>query len=64
MGLDIVFANKDPEEGQFAEFLKTHQNTIISFQYGQTPFSCVQDEDGIYESCSGVPRSVYKEASW
>lgn len=63
IAFDIVFQNSDPNEDDFAEVLKKYKNIVIASSYAPD-FSCQKDTDGKYETCDGVPRSVYRDANW
>lgn len=39
---------------------KYKENDLIKFH----PAKCVMDEDGKYNTCEGIPRSVYEKVSW
>jgi class 3 adenylate cyclase/CHASE2 domain-containing sensor protein len=59
IAFDIVFQNKDREEEEFAKVLEWAGNVVIS-RFIQR-WACVLDADGAYETCDGLPRSVYRD---
>lgn len=63
IAFDIVFQNTDPDEALFAETLKKYKNVVIASSYTRST-TCQKDTNGRYETCDGVPRSVYKDAIW
>lgn len=63
IAFDIVFQNADPDEDAFATVLKKYKNVVIASTYERGTV-CKKDADGKYETCDGVPRSVYSDAHW
>ncbi len=70
IAFDIVFQNADTErvqggttteEEEFAKTLIKYPNIVISTTESGDK-KCFQDNTGAYETCDGIPRSVYKDA--
>jgi len=64
IAFDIVFANKDPQEQDFANTMKDAKNVVIAAALNEHNFSCIADEWSDIRTCSGIPRSVYKDVPW
>lgn len=63
IGFDIVFQNADKDEELFVNEMKKYSNIVIS-SMNIPGGSCVDDTDGKYITCPGVPRSVYAPIVW
>jgi len=63
IAFDIVFQNADPEEEKFAETLTKNKNIVIASMDGEGA-KCILDTTTPYETCDGLPRSVYSGAIW
>ncbi len=68
IAFDIVFSNRDPWEDIFARLLEQSKDVVISLAGDQSYSKCITDtvsgEDTLYTTCSGAPRSIYKDANW
>jgi CHASE2 domain-containing sensor protein len=57
IAFDIVFQNIDPDEEQFARTMENASNVVIARM--SEGGKCIRDIDGAYETCEGLPRSIY-----
>ncbi len=63
IAFDIVFQNVDPDEEKFASTLTRYPNVVIATT--KDPKStCIRDKNTSYETCDGIPRSIYRDATW
>jgi adenylate cyclase len=63
IGFDIIFQNTDPEEASFVETMKVYKNIVIA-QERTDNRACVTDSDSPIVTCTGVPRSIYRDIPW
>jgi CHASE2 domain len=63
IGFDIIFQNTDTEEASFVETMKKYNNITIA-QEKTDDRACVTDSDSPIVTCTGVPRSIYRDIPW